>query len=185
MIKRMKRYAYIILASVIFACKGPGGGEVSFNRVVRPILNEKCLRCHGGVRANGDFSMLFEEDAFGKTRSGEPAIVRGKHEKSEIYKRIVHEDSELRMPQDAEPLTQKEIDILAEWIDQGAKWEKHWAYISPKEDIEPPVIDSAAWAKTPIDNFVWLFICHSSAGLRIPSPEDRDPINSAFAVIVS
>ncbi len=151
----MKRYAYIILAAVIFACKGPGEAEVSFNRDVRPILNDKCLRCHGGVKANGEFSMLFEEDAFGKTRSGEPAIVRGKHEKSEIYKRVVHEDPELRMPQDAEPLTQKEIDILAEWIDRGAKWEKHWAYIPPKEQIEPPVIDSAAWAKTPIDNFVF------------------------------
>jgi len=99
--------------------------------------------------------MLFEEDAFGKTQSGEPAIVRGNHSKSEIYRRIVHEDSELRMPQDAEPLTQKEIDILADWIDQGAKWEKHWAYIPPKETIEPPLIDSTIWANTPIDNFVY------------------------------
>ena len=164
----MRIYISVILVALTWSCTNATKEAISFNRDVRPILNDKCLRCHGGVKANGEFSMLFEEDAFGKTQSGEPAIVRGNHKKSEIYKRIVHEDPELRMPSDSEPLTQKEIDILAEWIDQGAKWEKHWAYIPPKKNIEPPVIDSATWSKTPIDNFVYTKMVEK--GLT-PSPE--------------
>jgi len=151
----MMRYFYMLLIVIVCSCNGPTKNEISFNRDVRPILNDKCLRCHGGVKANGEFSMLFEEDAFGKTRSGKAAIVRGDYKGSELFKRITHKDLELRMPLDADPLTQEEIDIISQWIDQGAKWEKHWAYIPPKENIEPPEIDSAVWVKNGIDNFVY------------------------------
>ncbi len=51
--------------------------QISFNRDVRPILNKNCLRCHGGIKANGGFSMLFEEDAFAETKSGLLAIIPG------------------------------------------------------------------------------------------------------------
>jgi hypothetical protein len=61
----------------------------------------------------------------------------------------------MRMPFEAEPLSQDKIDILANWIDQGAKWEKHWAYIPPKDDIEPPEVDNNEWVRNPIDQFVY------------------------------
>jgi hypothetical protein len=107
------------------------------------------------VKANGEFSLLFEEDAFSKTQSGKPAIVRGNHEKSELYKRLVSKDPEFRMPFESPELSQEEIDILAKWIDQGAKWEKHWAYIPPRVDIVPPVVTDSGWAKNPIDQFIF------------------------------
>ncbi len=139
------------------SCGDTGNNElkISFNRDVRPILNDKCLRCHGGVKANGGLSLLFEEDAFGKTESGVPAIVRGNHRKSEFYKRLVHENPELRMPFEAEPLTQTEIETIAKWIDQGAKWEKHWAYIPPKENLIPPKVNDDNWSKNPIDQYIY------------------------------
>jgi hypothetical protein len=99
--------------------------------------------------------MLFEEDAFGETHSGLRAIVPGDHKSSELYKRIVHENAELRMPFESEALSQNEIDVLAKWIDQGAKWEKHWAYILPKNDIQPPNIQDLKWARNPIDQFTY------------------------------
>lgn len=150
----MYRLFYLAILSFLLSCHS-SNERVSFNRDVRPILNKSCLRCHGGVKANGGFSMLFEEDAFGKNQSGLRAIIPGDHKNSELYKRIVHEDAELRMPFESEPLSQGEIDILARWIDQGGKWEEHWAYILPQGDIQPPEIDDKEWARNPIDQFVY------------------------------
>ena len=147
--------SWILTILFLGSCNDSSNKEISFNRDVRPILNSKCLRCHGGVKANGEFSLLFEEDAFSKTQSGKPAIVRGNHEKSELYRRLVSKDPEIRMPFESPQLSQEEIDILAKWIDQGAKWEKHWAYIPPKENIVPPVVVDSGWAKNPIDQFVF------------------------------
>jgi len=149
------RLSWILVILILGSCNDSSNTEISFNRDVRPILNSKCLRCHGGVKANGEFSLLFEEDAFSKTQSGKPAIVRGNHEKSELYRRLVSKNPEIRMPYEAPELSQEEIEILAKWIDQGAKWEKHWAYIPPKENIVPPVVADSGWAKNPIDQFVF------------------------------
>ena len=134
---------------------GNEASSISFNRDVRPILNDKCLSCHGGVKANGGFSLLFEEEAFSETESGKKAIVRGNHKKSELFKRLVHEDPEQRMPLEKDPLSAEEIEIIKNWIDQGAKWEKHWAYIPPNKDISPPEVDDQNWSKNAIDQFVF------------------------------
>lgn len=163
-------YSIFWILAILFlgSCNDTSNNEISFNRDVRPILNNKCLGCHGGVKASGEFSLLFEEDAFSKTQSGKPAIVRGDHKKSELYRRLVSTDPELRMPYEAPELSQEEIDILAKWIDQGAKWETHWAYIPPKENIVPPVVADSGWAKNSIDKFIFSKLTEN--GLS-PSPE--------------
>ncbi|MCB0667865.1 MAG: hypothetical protein KDC80_18690, partial [Saprospiraceae bacterium] len=139
----------------LVACQGNDQTEISFNRDIRPIFNTKCLRCHGGVKANGNFSLLFEEDAFKATESGNPAIIRGSHRKSELYQRLVSDDPELRMPYENEPLSATEIDLIARWIDQGAHWEKHWAYIPPAAEITvPPTGKEMPFLKNEIDYFI-------------------------------
>jgi hypothetical protein len=138
--------------ALLSRCQMVGGEEVSFNHDIRPILNKHCLSCHGGVRQMGGFSLLFREEAFDTTESGKLAIVPGRHRKSEMYQRLVHHDPEMRMPPEAPALAQHEIDLIAKWIDQGAKWEKHWAYIAPDTSLQAPEIPE--WGHNEIDAFV-------------------------------
>lgn len=142
--------------------------RVSFNDQVRPILNKKCLACHGGVKKSGGFSLLFEEEALGKTKSGKPAIVPGDADASEFIKRLRHTDPDKRMPQDAEPLTDDEVQLLTEWVNQGAKWETHWAYLPPSPTLSPPKVNSS-WPRNGIDHFVYQALAQSPM-LTSPHP---------------
>ncbi|MEQ9217172.1 MAG: PSD1 and planctomycete cytochrome C domain-containing protein [Cyclobacteriaceae bacterium] len=125
--------------------------KIDFNTEVRPIFNNKCISCHGGVKQSGGFGLVFRENALAKTTNDKYAIVPGKPEKSELIARIKHHDPEMRMPLDAEPLKEEEIKILTEWIEQGAEWEEHWAYLLPEEP-EIPQIDHD-WGVNPVDKF--------------------------------
>ncbi len=102
--------------------------EISFSEEVKPILNKHCISCHGGVKKQGGFSLLFREEALGKTKSGKPAIIPFHPEKSDFIARLTHEDPEERMPYRKEMLSENEIRILEKWIRQGAQWGDHWAY---------------------------------------------------------
>ncbi len=126
---------------------------IDFNAQVKPILNKKCIACHGGVKQQGGFSVLFREEALQKTESGKYAIVPGKPGQSEMIKRITNTDPEERMPYKHEPLSGEEISILKKWIKQGAKWGRHWAYV-PVEQQEIPN-EKNAWIKNSIDQFVY------------------------------
>ena len=134
--------------------------EMDFNTDIKPILNKHCISCHGGVKKNGGFSLLFEEEALAATESGHPAIVPGSASASELIKRLTHADPELRMPYQRAQLSDEEIDILKKWIDQGAKWGKHWAYEPVKAPELPSNFSTAglggndAQTQAPIDFFV-------------------------------
>ncbi|MBX2816177.1 MAG: DUF1553 domain-containing protein, partial [Saprospiraceae bacterium] len=82
---------------------------------------------------------------------GNQAIVPGNPQASEMMRRITESDPELRMPLNEDPLEDAEIQLLEEWIRQGAKWDEHWSYTSPKSAI-PQTDDS--WAQTEIDQFI-------------------------------
>src|SRR5690554_1582915 len=143
----------VILAITVWSSRG--SHEISYNRDIRPIVNTKCISCHGGVKQSGGFSLLFEEEAKAITESGKLAIIPGDSKNSEMIKRLTHSDTSLRMPLDREPLTEEEIQLIAEWIDQGAKWEEHWANIPPDTSIVPPETVFSALAENGIDHFVF------------------------------
>ena len=134
--------------------------EVDFSTEIKPILNKHCISCHGGVKKNGGFSLLFEEEALAATESGYPAIVPGSASSSELIKRLTHTDPEMRMPYQQERLSEEEIELLKNWIDQGAKWGKHWAYEPVKAPELPNKFTTAGLggndtqAQAPIDHFV-------------------------------
>ena len=148
--------AFLLLAvSVYVVLERNADHRVSYNQHIRPIINTKCITCHGGVKKASGVSFLFREEALDTAESGLPIIVPGDAAHSEMYQRIVHHDPEFRMPLEAEPLTQEEIDLIARWIDQGAEWEDHWAFIPPRKDIALPAIEDEAPANNGIDHFVF------------------------------
>ncbi len=117
--------------------------QVDFSTEVKPILNNNCISCHGGVKKNGEFSVLFEDEAFAPTKSGFPAIIPGDPKNSPLIQRLHETDPELRMPYGRAALTETEIKTLHKWIKQGAKWGKHWAYY-PVQKPEVPLANLKA-----------------------------------------
>jgi hypothetical protein len=157
------------LAGTAMAAASPAG-PVQFNRDVRPILAEACYHCHGPDPASRKAKMRFdrEEDFFAEREDG-PAVVRGKPADSQMWRRITTTDADDVMPPpDAHvQLKPEQKAILGRWIEQGAKWEKHWAFIAPERPADPKVADTG-WARTPIDRFVLARL--EAAGLQ-PAPE--------------
>lgn len=134
---------------------------VDFSSEVKPILNKKCISCHGGVKKQGGFSVLFESEALSKTESGKPAIIPGDPAASEMIIRLTSNDPEERMPYQHEALSDEEIDLLTRWVKQGAKWGEHWAY-EPVQAVNVPkasylwglINKENTWAKNEIDYFI-------------------------------
>jgi Protein of unknown function (DUF1553)/Protein of unknown function (DUF1549)/Planctomycete cytochrome C len=133
---------------------------IDFSSQVKPIINNRCITCHGGVKRNNGFSLLFRQDALDTTESGRPAIILGDPENSELVKRINHHDTEERMPYKEKKLPDDEIKILTQWIKEGAKWGDHWAYVAPKS-VEVPstgllasLFPSQGFVRNNIDHFV-------------------------------
>jgi len=142
--------AFLLILCFMTSCEDEK--QISYSEQIKPLLNKKCLRCHGGIRALGGFSLLFEDLALAPTESGKYAIVPGKPNASQLISRVRHSDPELIMPQEGAPLTEDEIQLLETWIKQGAKFEDHWSF-KPIELPVVPLIDSA-WATTDIDQFI-------------------------------
>src|SRR5688572_17548935 len=104
---RVKHYTFIssIAISLIILATGCGRDKIDFSAEVKPILNKRCISCHGGVKKNAGFSVLFRHEAIDTTESGKPSIVPGHPELSEVVRRITSSDPEVRMPYKEEPLT--------------------------------------------------------------------------------
>ena len=142
-------------------------GTVDFNREIRPILSDNCFACHGPDDATrkGKLRLDTKEGAF--ARPG--VIVAGNSAESRLIKRITTKDPNAVMPPVASghKLTDKQIEQLKRWIDEGAQWNEHWAFIAPKRP-EVPTVANKAWVKNPIDAFVLARL--EKEGLK-PSPE--------------
>jgi len=162
-------WVLVMVAGGLVSCTD-SSSRVDFNTQVRPILNKNCMSCHGGVRQNGGLSFLFPEMALDTLDSGKFAIVPGSPKKSALIHRVLEEDPELRMPPEGPGLSQEEINVLSEWIRQGAEWDDHWAYKPPDPAIEPPVIDESG-SISPIDQFVSHKL--SQQGLKMSEEADK------------
>lgn len=133
---------------------------ISYNYDVRPILSDKCFNCHGpdaGKREAG-LRLDIAEEAY-KALQEHPdkhALVPGKPDQSELFIRISSTDTALQMPKVSSGLprlTPAEISIIRKWISQGAKYEKHWAFVLPQKQPLPAVKNSQ-WPLNEIDYFI-------------------------------
>jgi len=148
----------------------PADRPVEFNRDIRPILADRCFACHG-PDANRRLSKLrfdVEEAAFADL-GGRRAIVPGDPAKSEMIRRITSADPAVRMPLAAagHPLTDTQVALIRRWIEQGARWQKHWSLLTPRRPPLPEV-RRRQWPRNGIDWFVLERL--EREGLE-PSPE--------------
>ena len=166
--------SFLILSGmIVFAISScsPAEIQVSFADDIRPILKNKCMSCHGGVAQQGGLSFLFEEHLYKPLKTGKKAVIPGHAAKSEIYQRVISKDPKTIMPPEGEKLTETEIALLKTWIDQGAKWETHWAYIPPEKPAIPKI--ESDWAKNDIDLFIL-----AKATEKGLTPNEQAPANA-------
>jgi len=159
--------SFIAFAGVLtcwYACRSTdGGGEIpaaiSYNFHVRPILSDKCFKCHGPDKNQLKAGLRLDnaESAYAPLQEtkGAFAIVPGRPEASELMKRITSKDPDYQMPTPEShlgTLSEREIQMLEKWIAQGAVYEKHWALLPPvKTDL--PMVSDKNWARNEIDYF--------------------------------
>lgn len=167
----MKKFYIIALIAVVAGAgilifkkfSGPqsnGADKISYNFQVRPILSDKCFNCHGpdANKREAGLRLDTEEGAYAALKDNPKAhaVVPGKPEVSELFRRVSATDTAIIMPPVASnlpSLTAAEVDVIEKWIQQGGKYEKHWAFTVPVTP-ELPKVKNDKWPRNEIDFFV-------------------------------
>ena len=156
---------------LLFVTSATAAEKISFNRDVRPILSDICFQCHGPdeKKIHGGLQLHAREHALKAGESGETAIVPGKPELSELIKRVTSSDPETRMPPKSlgKDLSPRQIEILKQWVAEGAEFQGQWSFLPVKRPTVPAV-QNAAWPRTSVDRFLLARL--EREGLA-PSPE--------------
>ncbi|MEJ1237857.1 PSD1 and planctomycete cytochrome C domain-containing protein [Chryseolinea sp. T2] len=151
--------------------------SVDYNLHIRPILSDRCFKCHGpdGNQRKAKLRLDTPEGAYAALKDDPEGhvIVPGDPEHSEVYLRIATADTSLIMPPVKSNLKLSEQDIayIRKWIEQGAKYKRHWAFIPPQKH-SIPTVENEDWPANPIDNFVLAKM--EQAGLEPNEAADRE-----------
>lgn len=162
---RLSLLSVLLSITLLQACQGSAGqttaaltDSVTYNFDVRPILSDKCFSCHGpdANKREAGLRLDLADSAF-KALEDNPAAhawVPGNPEGSEAFLRISTQDTSILMPPPYSnlSLTTQEIAIIKKWIQQGARYEKHWAFVPPRKQALP-AIKKTGWPKNEIDYF--------------------------------
>tara|TARA_Y100001980_G_C14556876_1_gene352075 strand:- start:191 stop:3517 length:3327 start_codon:yes stop_codon:yes gene_type:complete len=146
--------------------------QIDFNIHIRPLLSDRCYACHGPDKntRKADLRLDIEKDAFERLQTSGKAFVKGNLKKSIAWQRIISDDPEFQMPPPDShlELSPTEKALIARWIEQGAKWKKHWAFIPP---VKPKVPEREVVDKNTQINEIDHFIQYKlgEVGLK-PSP---------------
>jgi hypothetical protein len=152
------RFLALTLFISSFAAVAAAEEPVDFNRDIRPILSNNCFKCHGFDDKERQAGLRLDTaEGFTKpAESGAVAVMPGKSAESEILKRLLSADENEKMPPPAtgKKVTPEQIALIKKWIDQGAQWKPHWAFVAP---VRPnvPAVKNEAFAAGPIDRFVF------------------------------
>jgi hypothetical protein len=124
--------------------------RIDFDRQIRPLFSDKCFTCHGPDEKQRQAGLRFD------TKQGAARVITpGDSAHSRLLQRIGAANKANRMPPPASglALTDQQIDLIRQWVDQGAVWETHWAYVAPiRPDL--PAVQHKNWARNSIDSFV-------------------------------
>lgn len=167
----MRFYFLLIGMTFLCACGGPDLPEtvyveyeklpkkLDFNQHVKPILSDKCYLCHGPDAGNikGGLQLHSAEAAYSELpeNPGKVAIKPKNLEKSEFFHRIMTDDPKLIMPEPSSHLTLSDYEkaVLVKWIEDGAEYKDHWAFLKP-ENHDIPKVKNDAQVANAIDNFI-------------------------------
>jgi len=139
-----------LLATVPFAAHGADASpNLQYGRDIRPILSDHCFACHGPDKAARKGGLRLDDPLSAR------AALEGGAAASALFARIVHADADERMPpaEGGKPLNDQQIAKIAAWLDAGAPYEGHWAFIQPQRP-ETPAVHQTAWPITPVDHFI-------------------------------
>ncbi len=171
------------------AAKMAKGMEI-FQKHVRPVLAQHCVKCHGGDELEGGLNLTDRDNLLKGGNSG-PAIVAGKAAHSLLYK-LVSRTKKPHMPYKADKLPDETLNHIAAWIDHGAPYDKpliagpkaadwtqkviaaearqFWSF-QPLKRVDPPAVKNEAWVRTPIDRFI--LVKQEAAGIEPNSPASK------------
>ncbi|MBL8891305.1 MAG: DUF1553 domain-containing protein [Planctomycetaceae bacterium] len=144
--------------------------QIDFDTQIRPLLSDRCYTCHGPDEESREANLRLDlgTNLHGQLSesNGRPILDPGQAQASELYLRLLAEDHERMPPADSGlSLTADEINVIKQWIDEGAVWDRHWSFQPiPDETAVPQVTDPAGWIQNPIDAFVLELI--QARGLR-------------------
>ena len=129
--------------------------KISYNRHIRPILSENCFHCHGPDAATreGDVA-LHERDLAIAMVDGTAPIVPGDASRSVVVQRIFDADDPMPPADSHRTLTDSQKQLLKRWIEEGAEYQEHWAFVPPVKAEPPALTDPAAAPPHPIDQFI-------------------------------
>jgi hypothetical protein len=148
--------------------------KINYSRDIKPILSDKCYSCHGpdGETRQAGLRLDVRDQAIQPLESGSIAIVPGKVADSELVARIETADEGAVMPPPAthKTLSQHDKQLLRQWIDEGAEYHPHWAFVPP-EPPELPVVKKPDWIHNEIDLFVLSRM--EAEGLKPSAEADR------------
>src|SRR5947209_5746106 len=163
------------------AAGGGGAAAVSalvdYSRDIHPILAENCFACHGPDEAKRKAGLRLDmkAEALKKLKSGEFAIVPGDLKKSAIVERITTADEDDHMPpaKTGKKLSAQQIELIKRWVEQGAQWKEHWAFVPATRPAIPSVKDGK-WGRNEIDRFILARL--EAEGLRPSAEADKATI---------
>ncbi len=145
--------------------------SVVFNRDVRPLLADTCLKCHGfdANKRQAELRLDTKDGAMADLGNGKGAIVPGHPEESEAWRRVASNDPDEQMPppESGMKLTAEQKELIKKWIEQGAEYQMHWSLIPPSDATLPEVKDQR-WGKNGIDRFILARL--EKEGMK-PSPD--------------
>ncbi|MFN0055582.1 MAG: PSD1 and planctomycete cytochrome C domain-containing protein [Planctomycetales bacterium] len=134
----------------------PASEQVDFNRQIRPILADRCFRCHGPDAHHRQANLRLDTAEGARVDlGGRRPLVPGQPESSELLQRLTAADDSVRMPppEAGKPLSTGEISLLRRWIEEGAEYQPHWSFLSPRRPAVPEVRDPH-WSRNDIDRFL-------------------------------
>jgi len=170
-------------AANLTAAEPPAGNtKVEFNRDVRPILSDKCFACHGldAKKREAELRLDTVEGATAE-HEGRRAVVPASLEKSELWKRVMSGDENEVMPppHSNKSLSDAEKQTLRRWIEQGAPYQKHWAFEAPRQAALPKVKGPT---QNPIDAFLLARLEAEGLGFSEEAPPETLIRRVAFSL---